>query len=501
MFQLTVRHAVTVDDVRRALLDDDFQMVHFSGHGTENGLVLEDHSGRLHVPPMRAVADLLAEYSPPLECVLLNACYSVSQGRFTSMSVPFTIGMDRPISDMAAIAFGAAFYDSLGAGKGIEFSFRQGVHALRLAGHPDGAVPVLLRKGESITPLVAETPPPTAARHVDQLLVGIALDVSGSMETNIPSAAGPEQSRFQAFSQAFAESLNRAQRIVRSADGDPRVSIFAYAFGLRAGSVADLFTLLKASRDVVDEKEVRRLGERHAADLRSRYSGYSDLEGLARSYGFGGLVDSVKADAETRGREEVARLVVNDLLPKIQKRMDTIGDTTLGLRELADLWKPTATSEAAEAVIFGDTPMCAALKSVSERFQREAKRSGASQRLLLLISDGNPTDGDPEPIAERIRAQGVVVISCFISAADVQSPRQLVVRPDLRWPSDATRLFRMASTVDLQSPVTAHLLRNGWTIENGSRYFFQANHSELLAEFVETAFSPMEGRGLLPKGQ
>ena len=32
--ELVVRHAATVDDVRRALLDDEFTIVHFSGHGT-----------------------------------------------------------------------------------------------------------------------------------------------------------------------------------------------------------------------------------------------------------------------------------------------------------------------------------------------------------------------------------------------------------------------------------------------------------------------------------
>jgi hypothetical protein len=333
------------------------------------------------------------------------------------------------------------------------------------------------------------------------LLIGIALDVSGSMETNIATSIGSKQTRFEAFSQAFTQTLDRAQGIVMSADVDPPVSVFAYAFGLRHGSVADLLTLLKASRDVLDEDETQRLTERHAAQVKSRYAGYADLEGLARSYGFGGLVDSVKADAEAKGREEVARLVMEDLQPKLQQRMKAIGDTTLGVRELAALWKRTATSETAHELIFGDTPMCEALTSMAERLERESKRSDARQRLMLLISDGEPTDGDPEPIAERLRSQGVVVISCFISSSDVQSPRQLVSQPGLGWPDGARRLFRMASAVDLQSPVTAHLLRNGWSIASGSRYFFQANHSQVIAEFVETAFSPIEGRALLPKGR
>src|SRR5687768_10189974 len=74
--QLVVTHAATVDEVRRALLDDDFSIVHFSGHGTRTGLAFEDRDGALYVPPRDAVADLLSDYSSSLQCVLLNACYS-----------------------------------------------------------------------------------------------------------------------------------------------------------------------------------------------------------------------------------------------------------------------------------------------------------------------------------------------------------------------------------------------------------------------------------------
>lgn len=78
--ELVVRHAATVDDVRRALLDDEFAIVHFSGHGTQSGLVFEDRDGGQYVPPQDALADLLAEYAPPLTCAVFNACYSLTQG-------------------------------------------------------------------------------------------------------------------------------------------------------------------------------------------------------------------------------------------------------------------------------------------------------------------------------------------------------------------------------------------------------------------------------------
>ena len=117
--RLTPCHAATVHDLRRALLDDDFRIVHISGHGTGRGLILEDGSGRMYVVPQQALADLFQAYSlpaGPLECVILNSCYSFSQGKLVSLNVPFTIVAEGPIGDNASIEFSRGFYDAIGAG-------------------------------------------------------------------------------------------------------------------------------------------------------------------------------------------------------------------------------------------------------------------------------------------------------------------------------------------------------------------------------------------------
>src|SRR5690349_14053229 len=99
---IVVRHAATIHDLRRALLADEFHIVHISGHGNEEGLVLEDEAGREQFIPQSALADLFQAYSPPIQCVILNSCYSISQGRLTSLGIPFTIAMEGSISDGAA---------------------------------------------------------------------------------------------------------------------------------------------------------------------------------------------------------------------------------------------------------------------------------------------------------------------------------------------------------------------------------------------------------------
>ncbi len=129
---ITVCHAATVHDLRRALLDEALQVVHISGHGTSNGLVLEDETGKPYLVPPQAVAELLEAY-PSIRCVILNACYSLAQGELIGMGVPFTIAMESTIDDDAAVEFSRGFYDALGAGRDIEFAYQEGCRTVKLA--------------------------------------------------------------------------------------------------------------------------------------------------------------------------------------------------------------------------------------------------------------------------------------------------------------------------------------------------------------------------------
>ncbi len=143
---LDVLHAATIHDVRRALLDKDYRIVHFSGHGTGRGLAFENELGQVQSIPQDALAEFLSAYSPPIECVVMNACYSDVQGHLISLGVPCTIGMNGAISDEGATEFTRGFYDAIGAGKSIEFAYQEGCRTIKLMGLPDGSTPVLFKK-------------------------------------------------------------------------------------------------------------------------------------------------------------------------------------------------------------------------------------------------------------------------------------------------------------------------------------------------------------------
>jgi hypothetical protein len=136
-------HAAIIHDVRRALLVGNYRIIHFSGHATAQGLMLESALGEPQPVPRGALAELLSAYSPPIECVVFNACYTDVQGELTSFGVPFTISMNGAISDAAATEFTRGFYDAIGAGRDIEFAFQEGCRCVKLTGLADGFEPVL----------------------------------------------------------------------------------------------------------------------------------------------------------------------------------------------------------------------------------------------------------------------------------------------------------------------------------------------------------------------
>ncbi|MBE9215961.1 CHAT domain-containing protein [Plectonema cf. radiosum LEGE 06105] len=143
-FEIKQRWAVRVRDVSQALLDFEPQIIHFSGHGTgEDGLALEDKTGNVQLVETLALAQLFKLFAKTIECVVLNACYSEVQAQGIAQHIPYVIGMKKEISDKASIEFAIGFYAALGAGKSIEFAYKNGCNAIQMAKLAEHLIPTL----------------------------------------------------------------------------------------------------------------------------------------------------------------------------------------------------------------------------------------------------------------------------------------------------------------------------------------------------------------------
>lgn len=143
-YKFQTEWAVTVDDLRRALLDEPPTILHFSGHGTEaRGLVIEGDGGKPHLLSIESLTELLSFFKDTIECVFLNACDSKLQAEQISRHINYAIGMQAEIQDAAAIAFARGFYQTLGAGRSYLEAYQLGCNAIAMRGFPQSQVPIL----------------------------------------------------------------------------------------------------------------------------------------------------------------------------------------------------------------------------------------------------------------------------------------------------------------------------------------------------------------------
>lgn len=134
-------------DITGALLNEQPQIVHFSGHGTPKGtLCFENEIGQTHLVQPDALAALFEQFTNQVNCVILNACYSEVQAQAIAKHINYVIGMNQAIGDRAAIAFSVGFYQALGAGRSIEEAYRLGCVQIRLKNIPEHLIPVLVKR-------------------------------------------------------------------------------------------------------------------------------------------------------------------------------------------------------------------------------------------------------------------------------------------------------------------------------------------------------------------
>jgi hypothetical protein len=172
-FALHQRWSIRANDLPKAMLDVEPQIVHFSGHGAGvGGLGVEDEVGNVQLIPTTALANLFKLCKSHVECVLLNACYSEIQAEAISQHIPYVIGMSQAIGDRAAIQFAIGFYAALGAGRSYEDAYEFGCNAIEIANLPEELTPKIKKQPRTAPPaspyrtappsIPPSTPPPAS---------------------------------------------------------------------------------------------------------------------------------------------------------------------------------------------------------------------------------------------------------------------------------------------------------------------------------------------------
>lgn len=140
--------ATRIKDFSRALLECNPKIVHFSGHGSPGGIVLEDETGAAVSVSAEGLAALFKVFKDVVRCVVLNACYSEYQAQAIAAHIGCVIGMKDSIDDSAAGVFAAAFYRSLAHGRNVNDAFNLAKADMQMHGLNDHDLPTItVRQG------------------------------------------------------------------------------------------------------------------------------------------------------------------------------------------------------------------------------------------------------------------------------------------------------------------------------------------------------------------
>ncbi len=269
---------------------------------------------------------------------------------------------------------------------------------------------------------------PTADRP---LLVGLLVDVSGSMTTSINNVSGRSTTRLDSLRDSLDDLIARAAKLCQEGTGgevSPRVRLFAYGFGFGNPLSYLLGDSGSSVRDLLD------LGDGPQSAL--------GIDTLAREW--------------QKYRQHIGGLVVKML---------------------------------------GDTPMARAFRIVADRVRSEcADWQYTPPPILFVVSDGEPTDEPASTVrelAQDLKRTGTTIVSCLLTAQDVIEPRRLYGSAQPHWPEGARLMFDCASALPANSPFDAYFRENRWVVDAAGRLFTQINQSEVLREFSKAVLSPL----------
>lgn len=112
----------TASELLRAM-NDKPNIVHFSGHGETNGILIANENNQTQLMPLPALQRLFKPLKGIVQIIVLNACYSAEQAKALSEFGPYVVGHNMSIEDPAAISFSRGFYNGLGEGKSFEEAY------------------------------------------------------------------------------------------------------------------------------------------------------------------------------------------------------------------------------------------------------------------------------------------------------------------------------------------------------------------------------------------
>lgn len=151
--------ACRIEDFIEALNKYKPNIIHFTGHGNEQGELLftKNNGGGFDPMSKELLKKLLNVTSDNVKLFFLDACYSEIQAKVISSEIDYVIGMNRAITEDSATEFATRFYNFFASGASIRESFEQAKVVLIHKYPYEGDIPNLLFRNEDIADVAVST--------------------------------------------------------------------------------------------------------------------------------------------------------------------------------------------------------------------------------------------------------------------------------------------------------------------------------------------------------
>ena len=221
-----------------------------------------------------------------------------------------------------------------------------------------------------------------------------------------------------------------------------------------------------------------------------------------------GLVETVATSAMTtfkRATTEDVKDVIDKAAPHLMKK--SVGkDSIFNVRKASDILHGCFDEEELskersqellrriEPYIYGGTPLYESIERATNLMRTSEVSS--YKKVLFVLSDGKPGDGAIDDHWRKSEAVSgfkdaeVNVVGCFVTDSTTIEPRRLYseMKPD--WQEGAQFLFSLSSILTTQSIPRTMFVKRDWSIEvknNETRLFLQVNHPDHLRDACDLA--------------
>src|SRR5205807_647905 len=142
-------------------------------------------------------------------------------------------------------------------------------------------LPRLIRKGETVSAASDEEESRESSNRIHfrqgKFLVAFAIDLSGSMDQSIRNRTDVDMTRIKSLDQSLDDLIKNARESLQESKArniETSLDLFTYGFGLRTMPVCDLFSLIKAGREIINDTVINEYTENYKRQYQTEQKAY-----------------------------------------------------------------------------------------------------------------------------------------------------------------------------------------------------------------------------------